>query len=84
MCFNFNDVGSRKGGSELGCLVFIEVVKWNHFNLTQSKKNWKYLSQTSSDHYWWSLFQAVGARERIIYWDQEEDPKQEREDDCGC
>jgi hypothetical protein len=26
----------------------------------------------------------MGARERRIYWDQEEDPKQERENDCGC
>jgi hypothetical protein len=42
------------------------------------QENWKYLSRTNSDHYWSSLFEIVGARERRIYWDQEEDPKQEK------
>ncbi len=50
----------------------------------QGRKNWKYINQINFDHYWSSLFEAMGARKKRIYWDQEEDPKQEREDDCGC
>ncbi len=83
-CFDFNNVGSIEGGNELGYLVFIEVAKWDHCNSAQSKKKWKYLSQTSSNQPWSSLFEAMGARERRLYWDQEKDPKQEGENDCRC
>ncbi len=45
-------------------------------------ENWEYISQTNFDHYWSSLLEAVGTKEKKVYWDQEEDPKQEGEDDC--
>jgi hypothetical protein len=48
----------------------------------QGKKNWEYISQTSFDYHWSSLLEVMGARERRVYWDQEEKPKQGGEDDC--
>ncbi len=82
MCFDFNNVSSREGEGELGYLVFLEVTKWNYCNLAQGMENWEYISQTNFDHYWSSLLEVVGAKERKLYWDQEEDLKQEGEDDC--
>ncbi len=50
----------------------------------QGTENREYINWTNFDHYWSLLLELVRARERRVYWDQEQDPKQEGEDDCRC
>ncbi len=83
-CLNFNNVNGRKGEGELGCLVFLEVAKWDHCNSAHGRENWEYIIRTSFNHYWSSFLEAVGTIERKVYQDQEEDQKQGENDDVNA